>query len=786
MHLQQKNLVVAFLFISGLVAGIDVSYADKKSDSTVYHNEVRKIDSLIPLIEYYYDFNIDTSYLLSQEILKRAVSIHYLKGQQEALMGIVTYYATHDNFLKAFEILFSNLELHLKNNLMPEYINTHVTLSSLFLRLNDTAKSMEHIRLGYKVALRTHDPEDLGLIFYSRTNYFFTTGNFQQSKRDGLFSIVYFIKSKKQRWQGICYRQIGDACQKLGEYFQAIAYYNNALEMFSKTGNHANVGIIYTRIAHVYMLMGDLPKELEYSLRALHIREKFGRKDLLGQSMINLGKVLLAMNKYDSSLYYFISGIKILETGSNSCLKAYAYKQLYEFYRKVNNYKNAFIAFQKYQEFNQKSIVEMNKSEINILNTNWLITEMEYNNELLKQENTLKNIQFRNRRIETISFEIGFLVIFFFTLFITNLLNNTRKKRIALGFLNDQLKTEIVERTEAEILMRQSEERYRFLAENLVDVISLLDGDMNRIYVSPSCKKLFGFESYEMVNKKPFDLVDPSSHAHVKERLTVMKQLKKPVRYTFKALRKDGTTFWAESNVNPIFDCNTGKLNEVISVIRDISERKKHEEFISENERQKEILLNEIHNRVKNNFAILFSLMDMQRSLNHDPILDRSFADLQLRVRTMSLVHEQLYLGKGIHVIPFGDYLKNLSMIISSAFKNDRITLHTDIDPCIMAIEMALPLGLIVNELITNAYKYAFRGKLSGNVWVLLKADELDKWSVTIHDDGIGLPPDFSSRTKQTMGSQIINILVQQVEAELKISNTDGACFKILFPIKKA
>ena len=97
---------------------------------------------------------------------------------------------------------------------------------------------------------------------------------------------------------------------------------------------------------------------------------------------------------------------------------------------------------------------------------------------------------------------------------------------------------------------------------------------------------------------------------------------------------------------------------------------------------------------------------------------------------------------------------------------------------------MALPLGLIVNELITNAYKYAFSGKDSGNVWVLLKPKAEERWSITIRDDGIGLPSDFSSRTAQSMGSQIIRLLVQQVEGNLEISNRDGACFNIDFPVK--
>ena len=147
----------------------------------------------------------------------------------------------------------------------------------------------------------------------------------------------------------------------------------------------------------------------------------------------------------------------------------------------------------------------------------------------------------------------------------------------------------------------------------------------------------------------------------------------------------------------------------------------------------------------------------------------------------MSLVHEQLYKNQEISAIPFDNYLQNLALIISSSFNNNRIELKTDIQPCQLAIEMALPMGLIINELITNVYKYAFPGERTGTLWVKLLPENDGKFSISICDNGIGLPEDFTMRTTHAMGTQIVQILIQQVEAQLEIVNTGGACFRILF-----
>jgi two-component sensor histidine kinase len=175
----------------------------------------------------------------------------------------------------------------------------------------------------------------------------------------------------------------------------------------------------------------------------------------------------------------------------------------------------------------------------------------------------------------------------------------------------------------------------------------------------------------------------------------------------------------------------------------------------------------------------------MQRDQAKNSELNSSISDLQLRVRTMSLVHEQLYHTQNISAIPFDDYLRNLTLIIASSFKNDRIKLMTDIRACTLPIELALPMGLIVNELITNVYKYAFPGTRTGTVWVKLLPEGDEKHSIIISDNGIGLPENFDIKKPQSMGTQIVQILVEQVEAQLDFTVDDGTCFRILFSTKQ-
>ncbi len=165
--------------------------------------------------------------------------------------------------------------------------------------------------------------------------------------------------------------------------------------------------------------------------------------------------------------------------------------------------------------------------------------------------------------------------------------------------------------------------------------------------------------------------------------------------------------------------------------------------------------------------------------------------DLQLRVRTMSLVHELLYQNQSIDAIPLGSYLERLTSIISSAFSKPNVRLHTSVQECAARIEIALPLGLIVNELLTNAFKYAFPKNAMGDIWIDLRLDKTDEkaepglesifYILNIRDNGIGLPENFSFETNVSTGSQIVKILIEQLEARFELGSRPGTSFTLRF-----
>ena len=206
---------------------------------------------------------------------------------------------------------------------------------------------------------------------------------------------------------------------------------------------------------------------------------------------------------------------------------------------------------------------------------------------------------------------------------------------------------------------------------------------------------------------------------------------------------------------------------------------------IVEGTKQKENLLREIHHRVKNNFAILVSLINMQKAQNHNPEVLQSLTNLQLRIRTMALVHEMLYRSEDFEKISLADYFRSVASMITATYGRMSINIEFEMDPVIINIEAAIPLGLIMNELLSNVYRHAFSQDSPGTVKVTLKKQEgTRQYAVSVSDSGKGLPEGFTMEGNKTMGLQIVDILVKQIEASLQIIQDKGTTFTILFAIE--
>lgn len=242
----------------------------------------------------------------------------------------------------------------------------------------------------------------------------------------------------------------------------------------------------------------------------------------------------------------------------------------------------------------------------------------------------------------------------------------------------------------------------------------------------------------------------------------------------------DDRSSWLEIFMNPIFDTR-GNVAEISIVAHDISEKKKTSDEIVASLKEKEVMLKEIHHRVKNNLQIISSILNLQSSFVHDENTLEILQESRNRIRSMAIIHENLYRTEDFSSINFADYLYNLvTNLIASYRIHEIIHLQSDIDEIDLVLDQAIPCGLLVNELITNSLKYAWSEKQEGTIRIELK-QEGSRVKLIIADDGKGLPNSFDDMSSDTLGLQLVATLVEQLDGELNVNVNEGTEYLIKF-----
>ena len=217
----------------------------------------------------------------------------------------------------------------------------------------------------------------------------------------------------------------------------------------------------------------------------------------------------------------------------------------------------------------------------------------------------------------------------------------------------------------------------------------------------------------------------------------------------------------------------------------EIAERHKAQEETKASLMEKEMLLREIHHRVKNNMQIVSSLIRLQLHSLVDEAGKEILQETQNRIRSMSLIHETLYRPGNLSEILLREYIKELALNLFDSFgiDPDRVQLLTDVEDIGIDIDTATPCGLIINELVTNALKYAFPGERTGEVHITLsKNPETKELQLVIKDNGIGLPPDFDIKKAKTLGMNLaVNLVEQQLKGTVVLKRENGTEFIITF-----
>ncbi|EKD69728.1 MAG: signal transduction histidine kinase [uncultured bacterium] len=219
----------------------------------------------------------------------------------------------------------------------------------------------------------------------------------------------------------------------------------------------------------------------------------------------------------------------------------------------------------------------------------------------------------------------------------------------------------------------------------------------------------------------------------------------------------------------------------------DITERKTAEERLITSLKEKEVLLRELYHRTKNNMQVICSMLELYSMDFDDETVKNVFSELNNKIRTMALVHQKLYKSQNLSCIGMKEYIRELVELLMKSYRASpqRITPEYDLDDIFFAIDLAIPCGLLVNELISNALKHAFPGSRQGRITVRLKKKEGEYVELQVADDGIGAPSEFDFKSGGKMGLQTVFALGgHQLQGKIEFESSAGVTCRVIFKNK--
>jgi PAS domain S-box-containing protein len=355
---------------------------------------------------------------------------------------------------------------------------------------------------------------------------------------------------------------------------------------------------------------------------------------------------------------------------------------------------------------------------------------------------------------------------------------------MAIGIVVAILSEEIYQK---DIKLTESQEKFRSVAVSAVDGIITTDTDGKIVFFNNSLKNIFGYSIDEIKGKQVTMLMPERFKMKFIEKLERFKTTGSHEldRKTFESigLRKDGIEFPFEISISTWV--SKGDIFTT-SIIRDVTKRKNTEKQLKKSLYEKEILLKEIHHRVKNNLMIISSLLNLQSRYIKDEESKNIFKESQNRAKSMALIHERLYRSKDLKRIDFGDYINTLADDLYHTYVIDTnlVELNVNVDDLMLDINTTIPLGLIVNELVTNSLKHAFPKGRSGKIDINFHLQG-DTYLLEVKDNGIGFPQDIDYKNTDSLGLRLVTSLTEQIDGIIEFNNTSGTSFKIIFVEEK-
>ncbi len=580
------------------------------------------------------------------------------------------------------------------------------------------------------------------------------------------------------------YNWIGYIYWQQGKLQKALGIYKTALKEVREE-EYNDISIILNNIGYVYKDLGDFENALSYLQQALEIREEIQDSVGLGNSYNNIGLMYKDLSEYDKALEYLEKSYNIYITANSEDRTgnvlnniAIIWSNKGELDKSRSYLLKALKVAEDMEDYNSMGMI-LDNIGANFLSKDQLDSASFYFEKSIETSKAVNGLYWQSSAL----LHMGKLMI------LKNNINEAKEYTIKAY--------EIAKNTGYPERLRDISEQLSNIFEKVNDTKNALKYHKEYILMRDSVnnianKKLIFKQAinYEYEKKKLADsLVNIETQNLLSAKLDKEKSMaeiaKKEKRQNLIWSILAGVILILAVTFLLIVNSIRKKSNKNLSIKNEEISQKSSALQLALEERN--TLLKEIHHRVKNNLQTVSSLLSLQSHYLDDPSASKVLEESRNRLNSISLLHQKLYQNDNLPVVVLKDYIQELTgQIMETCSPMDKdITLKLFCDEVTCDIERAMPIGLIINELMTNAYKYAFNAVKEGMITISLKNIEQDKFLLSFSDNGNGLPKDYELKERKSMGLNLVSLLTRQMKGKLKIENENGARFLINFEMKK-